>query len=328
MADIAFLTLFAAEFTYYLLILQTGVVEYHHSQIAEIWMVPVGGILGIVFSVALFHKRAKLMPWLLFVQLLLSFAYANANGIVLFILGLISGLTAPMLLYRIDKLSIATIALGISYFIGTALFHIAAHERTAIAVSLSIVALAGSFFAQTGHKKVILRHTVSVYMILTLFLWLLLDAALFETLSRNSTMHLWGYDRYMWHIILFHSVGLLVAYRFRRWRYTDIAMIVLFALAYGAYSMQNREILSIVYPFVISYYNVAILYRLMHLGYLPLTVVSLGLWGASGLGLFIALFQIFSAAWSILALLAIVVLFKVLQTKTLFTAIHFTSLKG
>jgi len=327
-ADIAFLILFAAEFTYYLLILQTGVVEYHHSIISEIWMVPVGGILGIVLSVALFYKREALMPWLLFLQLLLSFAYAEANGMALFLLGLISGLTAPMLLYRIDKLYIATIALGVSYFIGTMFFDIPAHERTTVAVALSVAALAGSFFAQTGRKKTVLRQTVSIYMILTVFLWLLLDAALFETLSRDTLMHLWGCDTYRWHIILFHSLGLLAAYALRRWRHTDVAMIVLFLLAYTAYSMHNREMLSIVYPFVISYYNVAILYRLMHLGYLPLAVVSLGLWGASGLGLFIALLQVFTAAWIMLALLAVVVLFKALHTRLFFTAIHFTSLKG
>ena len=165
-------------------------------------------------------------------------------------------------------------------------------------------------------------------MILTVFLWLLLDAALFETLSRDTLMHLWGCDTYRWHIILFHSLGLLAAYALRRWRHTNIAMIVLFLFAYTAYSMHNREMLSIVYPFVISYYNVAILYRLMHLGYLPLAVVSLGMWGASGLGLFIALLQVFTAAWIILALLAVVVLFKALHTRLFFTTIHFTSLKG
>ena len=68
--NIAFFFLFASEFTFYLLILQTGIVEYHHSMMTEIWMVPVGGILGIIASVFLYKDRQWLIPFLLFLQFL------------------------------------------------------------------------------------------------------------------------------------------------------------------------------------------------------------------------------------------------------------------
>lgn len=327
-ADIAFLILFAAEFTYYLLILQTGVVEYHHSAISEIWMVPVGGILGILLSVLLFQKREDIMSWLLLIQLLLSFDYADANGFVLFLLGVISGLTAPMLLYRIDKLGIVAIALAISYFVGTVLFHISASERMLIAVGLSIASLSGSILAQTGRKKAVYCRAVSVYTVITVFLWLLLDASLFETLSRDTSMYLWGNNKYTLNIVVFHTLGLIAAYRLRKWRYTDIVMVVLFLFAYMAYSVQDRELLSIVYPFVISYYNIAILYRIMPMGYIALSLVSIGLWGASGMGLLIALFHGFWAAWVVLGLLVVVVFAKTFHSGLMYAATHFISLKG
>lgn len=294
----AFLFLFASEFTFYLLILQTGIVEYHHSDIFQVWMVPTGGILGIMASIFLFKERKWLIPVLLLTQLLLSLHYANANAIELFAFGLISGLTAPMLIARIDRLSIAVMALALSYAYGTYFFDVPAAERTSIALFLSAVALASSLFAHMDLKK---QHTafISLYSAGAIFLWLLLDAALFETLSRDSIMHIWGEEAFRWNIIGFHLLGLLAAYKARDWEHNDVALLVLFFLAYSFYSMDWQWGLSLVYPFVISYYNVIILRQLMRLPYALLAVMALSLWAASGMGLMIALGGSFYVAWGV-----------------------------
>jgi hypothetical protein len=326
-AEAAFLLLFAAEFTYYLLILQTGIVTYHHSRISEVWMVPAGGILGIVLSVFVYEKRRWLLPALLLIQLLLSFDYASANGVELFLLGLISGLTAPMLIYRIDRLLIAVVALGLSYMFGTAVFSVDASHRTGIALMLSLVAFAASLAAQPHKEKPVRRQSVSLYAMGRFFLWLLLDASLFETLSRDPLMHIWGAGAFTPVIIITHLLGLAAAYRWRESRYTDVILLLLFTAAYGSYALGDRLVLSLVYPFVISYYNVQILYRLKSLGYIPVAVVSLSLWGASGLGLMIAINGLFAAAWLLPVLLAVLIFFRSAGILDQYR-IDFTSMKG
>jgi hypothetical protein len=300
---IAFLLLFTAEFTYYLLILQTGIVEYHHSDISEIWMIPLGGILGIIASIFLYTMRHWLIPSLLFVQLLISFDYTVANGFELFILGVISGLTAPILIAHIDKFWVVLVSLALSYSFGTYVFEVVAIERTNIALILSSVALLASFFSQMNRSNT-KKGKISLYSMGNVFLWLLLDASLFETISRDSVMQLWGEASFVWIIIFSHIVGLYVAFRFRNLQHNDKVLIGLFFITYLTYESNLPWALSIVYPFVISYYNVIILQKLISLSYVNLAVVSLSLWGASGLGLFIALSHSFLIAWIVLFLLA------------------------
>lgn len=296
--QIAFLFLFASEFTFYLLILQTGIVEYHHSDLMQVWMVPTGGILGIIASIFLYKERKWLIPALLLFQLLLSEHYASANGVELFLLGLISGLTAPMLISRIDRLWLAVLALAISYTYGTYYFHVPAAERTSIALFLSAVAFGASLFSQIDLKKQNTRF-ISLYSASAIFLWLLLDAALFESLSRNEIMHIWGDHTYTWNIIAFHLLGLIAAYKARAYKHNDAVMVALFFFAYSAYASGWQWMLSLIYPFVISYYNVIILKELMKLPYALLAVMALSLWGASGMGLLVALNGSFSVAWAL-----------------------------
>lgn len=296
--QIAFLFLFASEFTFYLLILQTGIVEYHHSDLQQVWMVPTGGILGIIASIFLYQKRKWLIPLLLLCQLLLSLHYASANGIELFFLGLISGLTAPILIARIDRLWLAVLALALSYTYGTYYFHVSSAERTAIALFLSSVALIASLFAHMDLKKESTKY-ISLYSAGTIFLWLVLDAALFESLSRNEFMHIWGDQTYIWNIISFHILGLIIAYKARGYKHNDAVMAALFFMAYSAYTSGSQWMLSLVYPFVISYYNVIILKELMKLPYALLAVMALSLWGASGIGLIVALRGTFYVAWAL-----------------------------
>jgi len=300
----AFLILFAAEFTYYLLILQTGIVEYHHSEISEIWMVPLGGMLGIIGSIFLYRERQWIIPFLLLIQLLISFEYAVANGFELFLLGLISGLTAPMLIASIEKFWVVVISLALSYAFGTYVFNVVAIQRTDIALLLSIVALVASLFSKMNYynKK---EEVLSLYNMGNVFFWLLLDAALFETLSRDSMMQLWGNISFTWTIILFHIVGLIVTFSLRNFKYNDRVLLGLFFITYITYQSGSQTILSVVYPFVISYYNVIILKKLIRLSYVNLAIVSLSLWGASSLGLLIALSNTFLIAWVVLLLLVV-----------------------
>jgi len=322
---IAFFFLFASEFTYYLLILQTGIVEYHHSMMSEIWMVPVGGILGIIASVFLYKERQWLIPALLLSQLLLSFSYTSANGVELFLLGVISGLTAPILISAIDRFWVVVAALALSYTYGTYYFHVPAIQRTDIALFLSFVALCASLFSQLKSVKKSTAY-FSFYSAGSIFLWLLLDAALFETLSRDGMMSLWGDSEFTWTIILFHSIGLLVAYKARDWKQNNNIIIGLFILTYTLYSLGWQGPLSIVYPFVISYYNVIILRALMRLPYFLLAMMALSLWMASGAGLLVALSESFIIAWMMLIILIFIEVIKVRETpslKTLRTVIYF-----
>ncbi len=296
LSHFSFLLLFASELTYYLLILQTGIITYHHSILTEIWMIPVGGILGIVTSVTLNKENRWLMPFLLLLQLLLSFHYTTASGWELFLLGLLSGLTAPMLIARIDSFWVVVGTLALSYTFGTYMFDIDASNRTNIALILSLLAFVASLFPHTVSKT--LKSTaLPFYETSNIFLWLLLDATLFETLSRDTVMHLWGESQFTWVIILFHIIGLVVAYILRDYKRNDKVLFILFALTYSTYTSGWQNALSMLYPFVISYYNVIILRKLYRLSYANLAFVSLGLWGASGLGLFIALSHMFVLAW-------------------------------
>jgi len=266
-------------------------------------MVPAGGMIGILLSVLVYKDRQWLIPFLLFSQLLLSVEYAEANGLELFLLGLISGLTAPMLIAGVQSLWVVVIALALSYTFGTYVFDVQAIDRTGIALGLSLLAFAASLFSGIGRARRV-KGNVSLYSMGNIFLWLLLDAALFETLSRDAVMQLWGESTFTWVIILFHLIGLAAAFRLRHWKYNDAALLGLFIITYLTYTFGSQTGLSLVYPFVISYYNVIILSKLIRLPYVQLSLMSLSLWAASGLGLFIALSHTFAFAWAVLALLA------------------------
>ena len=303
--EAAFTLLFAAEMTFYLLILQTGIVEFHHSDIREIWMVPVGGVIGILTSIYAYRYRSWLLPSLLLAQIFFSFHYAHDDGLEMFILGLISGLTAPLLIARIERLLPVAIALGLSYIVGSANFDLPPDGRTGIAVALSAAAFAAALFADMGRPK---SHAerYSVTSTATIFFWLILDAALFETLSRDPLMHIWGEPSFTPLIIIFHLVGVAVAYRFRHSQSNDLVILLLFGLTYTIYSLQFQMLLAIVYPFIISFYNER--FRKIH--YPNLAFVALSLWIASGFGLMIALAESFSVAWTVLALLGLIYLIQ------------------
>ena len=217
-----------------------------------------------------------------------------------------------MLIARIDRFWVVVAALALSYTYGTYYFDVPAIKRTDIALFLSMIALFSSLFSQMKRVKKITTY-ISFYSAGSIFLWLLLDAALFETLSRDSLMSLWGDDTFTWNIIVFHIIGLLVAYKARDWKHNHTFLLALFALTFSLYTLEFQGALSIVYPFVISYYNVIILRVLMRLPYVLLAMMALSLWMASGLGLLVALSESFIIAWIILMVLAFIHLPRVIE---------------
>jgi hypothetical protein len=282
---LAFLILFFTETSYYLLILQTGIVDYFHSDMSQLWMIPVGGVMGILTMAKLSHRSIVVSVSLLFQTLLMLF-YPSFNGFMLFALGFLSGLIAPYLIYQLKSVHHILIVLGLSYILGTFAIHIPPENRGVLAICLSIVALFSSYFIAPVTEKKIKRLVLKSYLVI--FVWLVLDATLFETLSR-STVGIWKNEAFTTIIATFHIVGLYVGYKLINFKYNNRVILALFAISYLLFAFNLSYLLAIVYPIVISYYNVIILKHFMSLSFEHLTLVSLSLWMSAGIGLSIAL---------------------------------------
>jgi len=282
---IALIILFFTETSYYLLVLQTGIVEYYHSNLAQIWMIPMGGVLGIS-TISILKNRHQIVSMALMVQSILMLFYPHFNGGMLFILGFSSGLIAPYLIYQLNSLLQAVVALGLAYLLGTFAITIVPESRGILAMGLSLVALFSFQWVmpQKKSKKALLNKGYS-----ELFLWLVLDATLFELLSRSSVA-IWKDERFVLLIAFFHLVGLLLAYKFHNSKYNSFTIMGLFILSYLFFGLKMQYPLAIVYPIVISYYNVMVLKRFINLSFEQLSLASLGLWISAGMGLFISLY--------------------------------------
>lgn len=288
MMDVSFLALiilFFAETSYYLLILQTGIVEYYHSNLSQIWMIPVGGVLGIS-TIATLKYRQQVVSIALVVQTILMLTYPHFDAGMLFILGFSSGLIAPYLIYQLHSLTQVVVALALAYLLSTFAITILPEARGVLAIGLSLMALLALQWVvpQKKSKKALLNRGYG-----EVFLWLVLDATLFELLSRSSVA-IWKDERFIVLIAFFHLVGLLLAYKFHNSKYNSVTIMGLFILSYLFFSLNMQYPLAIVYPIVISYYNVMVLKRFMNLSFEQLSFASLGLWMSAGMGLFISLY--------------------------------------
>ena len=281
----AFVLLFFSETSYYLLILQTGIVDCFGSNLAKIWMIPVGGVLGIL-TINRLQARTMVVRIALLLQTLLMFAYPNFSGVALFVLGVLSGLVAPYLIYQLRSLEQVVVALALAYVVGTFGMNILPEHRAFLAIVLSVVALFFSLFFTPFFEKEEQEFELKSYA--SLFLWLVLDATLFETLSRSSSA-IWGNDSFSFTIASFHLLGLFIGYKLSSYKHNNRLILVLFALSYLFFMLHFQSLLAMVYPIVISYYNVIILKRFMTLSFERLTLVSLSLCGSAGIGLSIAL---------------------------------------
>lgn len=279
----------ASELCYYLLIAQTGIVEYFSSNLFLIAPLPIGGVIGsIVVSYIKIDFKNKISAFLI-IQLLMSFLYPNFNFVTLFILGFAVGSMAPLIINEIKKASIIELglALCLSYVTGTLLFNYEVNERGIIAIILTTITLIASRFLP---KKELSQSSNQEFPLLMMVLWVFLDSTLFESLSRDVTLSIWR-DGFTFQIALFHMVGVFSALYFKiEKNQKSLLIISLFALSYLFYFLREGFILSIIYPVVISYYNVVILQTIVKKDFRTITfyMIFIG-WMASGAGLFVAL---------------------------------------
>ena len=250
----------ASELCYYLLIAQTGIVEYFSSNL---------------FLIA---------------QLILSFIYPNYNFLTLFILGFIVGSMAPMVINEVKKTSLLELgfALSLSYVTGTILFNYEVSEREVIAVVLTTITLFCSLFLPKNQEEQSLNKLN--HSLLIMVLWVFLDSSLFESLSRDLAVSIWR-GGFTFEIALFHVIGLVCALYFKiEKNQNELFILILFAISYLLYFLREGFILSMIYPFVISYYNVVILQSIRNKDFRTISffMIFIG-WMASGSGLFVAL---------------------------------------
>lgn len=294
----ALFTLFvASEFCYYLLIAQTGIVEVFHSDIQAFFTLPLGGVLGSLLvyrSFGWLNTDQRKIIFFIGLQALCSLFYPSLNLVVLGLLGISLGMSAPLLIKLTrGRYSEIAIALGFTYALATALFTYEPILRGNLAIALSLIALVCSFFLHHVPEPFIEQRSLTLYAVVSMAVWAYLDANLFETLSRSVDISIWREPT--WHIILvFHLVGMGVAYLFRDAlkEYHSFIIALLFAMSYMLYAAREAILLSMVYPFVISYYNFVIMKRLSNFGnlrFLGIIMVFTG-WIAGGGGLMSALF--------------------------------------
>ena len=289
MQKIALVLFVAAELCYYLLIAQTGIVEYFSSDLFTIIYLPIGGVIGSLLSFYINTSNQNKIFGFLLIQLAMSFFYPNLSSLMLFILGISVGALAPLLINELKKGSSIQLgfALAIAYVLGTFLFNFDVALRGNIAISLTILAIVSLFFIKEN-KSIDISN--SNFALVSMLLWIFLDSSLFETLSRDENISIWR-DGYTYEIAFFHLLGIILAFKLQLQKnLKELFIIILFALCYFFYFLNEALILSIVYPIVISYYNVVILQTLIHknLKTLSIYMVFIG-WFASGAGLFIAL---------------------------------------
>lgn len=279
----------ASELCYYLLIAQTGVVEYFSSNLFLIAPLPIGGVIGsLLVSYIKIDIKNKISLFLL-MQLFMSFLYPNFNMLTLFILGFTVGSMAPLIINEVKKASFLELgfALSLSYVTGTLLFNYEVENRGIIAIILTTITLVSSRFLPTNKTK---EKSTQEFALLMMVLWVFLDSALFESLSRDITISIWR-GGFTFEIALFHVIGVFCALFLRiEKNQKELFILTLFALSYLFYFLKEGEILSMVYPFVISYYNVVILQTISKKDFKTITfyMIFIG-WMASGLGLFVAI---------------------------------------
>lgn len=299
----------ASQLLYYLLIAQTGIVGAFDSQINDLYTLPLGGIIGSLLSAYWRHLSIRMELCFLFgIQLLISWFYPNYSLGMLLVLGFLVGYTTPLLLHVFGSQGRFQIALGlaISYVVGTAFYTYPFLERGTIAIILpilSMIALRHSDLKEVERKRELFFRweTVAIMM-----LWIFADSALFETLSRSEGMDIWS--QYTGLIIGSHLSGIFLAYRYGKELMSQTRVIfALFVLSYLLYWLREPILLAIVYPIVISYYNVLLFQALIKIGdirSIGLSMVGVG-WVAASIASGVALDHRLWIAGAVLAIFGI-----------------------
>jgi len=292
----ALILLLGFELSYYLLIVQTGVVAHYNSDLIKLFPMFAGGVLGTVLggmSWGRINNPIHKIMIALTLQLLMSFAYPNYNVVTLLLLGVAVGLMAPLGIYLFKEKQRKELlfALAIAYTIGTYSFTSAVGDRLWMAIIFTLVALGSALvlreYLVDRDSKIVSRSFISYS---PLMLWLLLDSNLFETLSRSDSLDIWSHKTSV--IIAFHLFGLIAAYfihisKIRQHLFIGLQFIGSYTLFYLEWTLA----LAMLYPFTISYYNVIVFTTLSQetsISKLAFIMIFVG-WIASGLGLAIAL---------------------------------------
>jgi len=297
--SLSLIFLLGFELSYYLLIVQTGLAQHYNSDLVALSPLFVGGVSGTLLSGMDFSKNIKPIHKIIFalsLQLLLSFSYPNFNTFTLGILGVSVGMMAPLsvFLFKQKQKIELFIALAIAYTTGTYLFTTFADTRGVLAIMFTTVALASALLLKD--YKIQEQTEVksrSFFMYIPLMFWIFLDSNLFESLSRTQNLDIWSHQTFT--IITFHLFGLFIAY-FNKTKELNhhIVIAIFFMLSYALTYLNMPIALAIVYPFVISYYNVIVFMALskeMSLKRLSFMMVFIA-WIASGAGLALALSKV------------------------------------
>lgn len=296
--SLALVLLLGFELSYYLLIVQTGIVQHYHSDLFILFPLFAGGLAGTILSGYAWGRLANPVHKIyiaLTLQLLLSFLYPDYNPFTLALLGLCVGLMAPLGIYlfkehqRYELLS----ALAIAYTAGTYAFSSLADHREWMAVLFSAIVLLSAALLHNYKVEQDEERPRSFLFYLPLMLWIFLDSTLFETLSRHEGLMIWSEKTAV--IIIFHLLGLLGAFLIRIEEHKQHFLIAL--LFIGSYILSYLQwplALAMLYPFTISYYNVIVfisLSKVTSLHKLSYLMLFVG-WIASGLGLVLALSKV------------------------------------
>lgn len=276
----------SSQLLYYLLIAQTGVVGVFHSHIHDLFTLPIGGVLGSIISALWRHHSLKQELYFLFgIQMMISWFYPNYSLGILLVLGFVVGYTTPLLLYLFRSQSKLQLSLGlaIAYAVGTTLYTYPFEQRGNIAIVLPLISLAALRFSKLSNTLDSTKKPFSWAILGVMMLWIFADSALFETLARSGDMDIWS--EYTLLIITSHLAGVFLAYRYGGELMHQTRHIwVLFALSYLLYWIQKPIVLAVVYPIVISYYNVLLfqaLIRLADIRLIGLSMVGVGWIAAS-----------------------------------------------
>lgn len=294
---------------YYLLIAQTGVVGAFNSHIHDLYTLPLGGIIGSLLSAYWRHNSLKSELYLLFgAQIIISWFYPSYPLWMLLLLGFVVGYTTPLLLFlfRTQSKLYLSLGLAISYAVGTALYTYPFDARGTIAIILPLISVIALYFTQLGSSLYDEKKPFHWPTLVFMMLWIFADSALFETLSRSGDMDIWAQFPHL--IIASHLFGVFLAYRYGSGLFPQTRVIlILFLLSYLFYWVREPIALAVIYPIIISYYNVLLfqaLIRLADIRLIGLSMVGVGwvatsaangialehqLWVAAGILGFVAL---------------------------------------
>ena len=155
MLNLSLILFVAFELCYYLLIAQTGIVEFFGSDLTLIVYMPLGGIIGSLLSTYIHYNLKRKLQFLLLLQLAVTFFYPNLNFVMLFILGLSVGAIAPLI---IESLKSATkndfiAILSISYVLGTSLFNTPVENRMIYGIVFTAISFLSVCFLTSRDRK-------------------------------------------------------------------------------------------------------------------------------------------------------------------------------